>query len=107
MSTDANDLRNRAVSASLPAQHSFRVGPCPDCDRQVLTSRDLVDDELIARCLHCEAPLDSDTIQWAAPKDVVELGYFIDGYQVPDSESKEGGCRGGACGVQQPESGTT
>lgn len=83
-------------------EHTFLIGPCPKCQRQVLTARDLAGEDLIDICMHCESPIAADKLSWAEPLEVVELGYFIDGFQGQGCDS-EGGCRDGACGVQQPE----
>ena len=79
------------------------VGPCPECQKEVLTSRDLVGEEIVDRCLHCESLLPRKTLRWSSPKAVVALGYIIEGYQDEHSQDEGSrGCRGGACGVQQP-----
>lgn len=79
---------------------AFQVGPCPKCTRSVVTARDLTNDKLVDRCIHCDTLLSSAELSWASAREVVELGYFIDGYRDEVTE-KERGCRGGACGVQQ------
>ena len=79
---------------------AFLIGPCGGCGRVVLTARDLLDEELVDRCIHCEELLSGEDLEWAEPARVVELGYFIDGYR-PESSDGERGCRGGSCGVQQ------
>lgn len=79
---------------------AFLLGSCSSCEKVVLTARDLKDDELVDRCIHCDTLLPSEKLRWAAPSEVVSLGYFIDGYRDPE-EATERGCRGGSCGVQQ------
>ncbi len=79
---------------------TFRTAPCPHCDRPVLTARDLVDEDLRDRCVHCDHLFDPEEISWAAPDEVLAMGYFIEGF---DSQpSSERGCKGGTCGVRQP-----
>ena len=102
MATDTQSGRESDISQRWE-HHHFRIGSCPACDRLVLTARDLIDDELVDCCLHCEHPFEGEQIRWAPPKEVVELGYFIDGYEHPDLTA-ESGCNGGSCGVQQPDS---
>lgn len=82
-------------------EHSFLVGPCPKCQRRVVAAKELIGDNLVDVCSHCEAPLDYDECDWAGPQEVVDLGYFIDGFQGAGCGS-DGGCRDGACGVKQP-----
>lgn len=96
------------MSASLydpaTAIPGFRVGHCPQCQRRVLTARDLVDDALVEVCMHCSSNLSArapESLRWAEALELVELGYFVDGFETEDCDSG-GGCRDGACGVRQP-----
>lgn len=77
----------------------FDVAPCPVCAREVLLTFDLIDDELVRRCLHC------GTVMSAAAREVPSselagLGYVLEGNETSHGER---GCRGGQCGVRQPE----
>ncbi|TXD41770.1 hypothetical protein FRC96_03480 [Lujinxingia vulgaris] len=88
-------------AAEIPG---FRVGHCPQCQRAVLAARDLEGDELVEVCMHCSCNLTSgapQTLRWVEAADLVELGYFVDGFEPEDCDS-HGGCRDGACGVRQP-----
>lgn len=89
-------------AAEIPG---FRVGHCPQCERTVLTARDLDDDALVEVCMHCSCNLSSlnpQTLQWAEADQLVELGYFVDGFEPEDCDS-HGGCNDGSCGVRQPD----
>lgn len=77
---------------------------CPDCDRQVLGERALVDEALAWRCLLCTAQLDSGhvSVRWLTSGELDLVDCFIEGEEVSPKHGEEGGCRGGTCGVQQP-----
>lgn len=86
-------------------QLTFLVIDCPDCKQHVLTARDLdTTGEIIDVCMHCNTSLsaNSPSARWIDAQTVLSLGYFVDGVEIDDGEEKEGGCRGGSCGIQQP-----
>lgn len=87
--------------ASGPEVGSFLVGPCPDCQQEVLTARELVDEQLVDVCLHCEYQFEDGVVESVSASRVAEMGYVIDGFEDDDCET-HGGCRGNSCGVQQP-----
>jgi hypothetical protein len=83
----------------------FIIAPCESCDRDVLTARDLDEhDALVCVCVHCGAVVDEhdSRARRVGPAELVEMDYFVDGYVPDDGHDKEGGCRGGSCGVRQP-----
>lgn len=96
--TDSETAGQRQTTAA------FAVGFCPVCDRDVLTARQLVDDQLANVCLHCDHEFDQQDLQWWSARRVSKLGYVIDGYDDGECDT-HGGCRDGSCGVQQPERG--
>lgn len=99
---DENTTDDSRASRGTDEIGSFLVGPCPDCNREVLTARELVDQTVADVCLHCEYRFDRRALEWASASRIAEMGYVIDGYQEDDCET-HGGCRGASCGVQQPE----
>ncbi len=81
--------------------HAFLIGHCPTCSREVLTARELADEDLIDICLHCGYQFAAQGLRWVPLQTVSELGYVVDGLEEDDCDS-HGGCRDGSCGVQQP-----
>ncbi len=79
---------------------SFPIAPCPACDRHVLLEAAILEGDLIHICFHCGAPTDRETIEWVSEDAINRSGYITEGWQDPHGER---GCRGGACGVQQPD----
>lgn len=79
---------------------------CAHCERDVLTARDLDDNEqMVDVCLHCETSLDrtDESARWVDARALTEHGYFVDGLESAEDRHGGSGCRGGSCGVQQPE----
>jgi hypothetical protein len=82
---------------------SFLVAPCGACDRTVLTARDLdADHRVVVVCVHCAERLDPDEGRYVAADDLDAMGYILENTGEPHGER---GCRDGACGVRQPETG--
>lgn len=85
---------------------TFLVARCARCARDVLAARSLgANDELVWTCSHCEGSLaveEAHGARWVDARALDELGYFVDGLE-PTTAHAGGGCRGGSCGVQQPE----
>jgi len=71
---------------------------CLVCAEKTLTFAQMDDGTLVRRCVHCDTL--AAAIEWREPFDVVESGYRIDGVVDPNAKR---GCRGGACGIRQPE----
>lgn len=89
-----------------PAEATFLVVFCSECDREVLTARDLdADDHIVDVCLHCETTVDraDDSARWVDAHALTEHGYFVDGLETAQDRHGGSGCRDGSCGVQQPE----
>ncbi len=85
---------------------TFLVVHCPQCAREVLTARDLdADGQLVDVCLHCAARLDrqAPSARWLDADALSQRGYFVDGSEAKASRHGTRGCRGGSCGVQQPD----
>ena len=77
----------------------------PGCGREVVAARGLgPDGALVWECSHCAGPLDARSPQarWVGPAALEQLGYFVDGHE-PEAPHGGSGCRGGRCGVAQPE----
>lgn len=85
---------------------AFFAAPCACRPEHALTlaARALgPDGDLIWVCESCDARLDASQGRWVEPAELVDLGYFIDGYEPEARHGEPGGCRGGRCGVAQPE----
>lgn len=94
------------ASDANPDSPRFLVIDCPECKKYVLTATDLDENgEFIDVCMHCESVLsaDSPSARWVHAQTVLELGYFVDGIELDSGEEKESGCRGGSCGIRQPD----
>lgn len=102
MSEFSTDKDQWSLSHGGGEQPSFRVGPCPDCERQVLVERKIGDDALIEACLHCGHRFEPETLLWVSLRKIADLGYAVDGIDEADECDTHGGCRDGECGVQQP-----
>lgn len=76
----------------------FPVSHCETCETERLTYGDVVEDQIVRKCLNCDSPIASE-IDWRTADETTELGYAIEGHQPP---SEKRGCKDGACGVQQP-----
>lgn len=94
------DDQSPSLSAS-GGEPSFCIGPCPNCERKVLTARVDKGDQWGDVCLHCGHAFKSDNLVWVPLRIVADLGYALDGSEEDECDS-HGGCRDGACGVQQP-----
>lgn len=85
---------------------SFLLVECASCEREVLSHADLgPDGQLIRVCVHCERPLDADhpSARWLDADALAERGYLVDGRDSPDERHGGRGCRGGSCGIRQPD----
>lgn len=93
-------------SQDAPARADFLVVHCEQCDRDVLAARDLDDEgRLVDVCVHCDSRLDrrAPSARWVGAAALDEHGYFVEGAETRDDRHGGGGCRGGSCGVQQPD----
>ena len=79
---------------------TFLLAHCPQCDVEVLLAYDLVLDELVTRCVLCDALIDSELGRPASAEDVAAAGYTFEGEADPHGSR---GCRDGQCGVRQPD----
>jgi hypothetical protein len=89
-----------------PAQATFLVIYCTECQREVLSASDLDEhDQIVDVCMHCDRHLDrnDDSARWVDAHALTEHGYFVDGLDTAEDRHGGSGCRGGSCGVQQPE----
>lgn len=94
---------NPELSDSAP---TFLMLYCPDCARDVLSARDLnPQDELVDICVHCARQLERapESARWVGADTLSENGYFVEGHDTPEASRGGGGCRGGSCGVRQPD----
>lgn len=97
------------LHSSTPPNYSgatFLVVYCDACERDVLGARDLDGDGLLVDvCMHCDQPVDRHdaSARWVGAAELTERGYFVDGFEQVDDRHGGGGCRGGSCGVQQPD----
>jgi hypothetical protein len=102
----SNPTAPHSAEAIEPSEASFLVIHCHSCARDVLTARDLDDKGRLGdACLHCEARLDREdpSAQWVDADQLVERGYVVEGHQSASDEDTGRGCRGGSCGILQPE----
>lgn len=93
-------------SSAEPAQPVFLMVHCAQCQREVLSACDLdAHGDMVDVCLHCGTHLDRDdeSARWVDADFLDAHGYFVEGNQRRDDRHGGGGCRGKACGVQQPE----
>lgn len=79
---------------------AFLIAPCSNCAEDVLLAYDLLEGELITRCIHCDLQIARSTASEATGAEVAALGYSVPG---ESAEGGERGCRDGQCGVRQPE----
>lgn len=77
---------------------SLPMTTCASCNDTTLVYADMVSGEVVHRCIHCHAI--AEHVEWLEPWAVVQFGYRVDGVSDPNAKR---GCRGGACGVHQPE----
>lgn len=102
--SDATEPHSAAVIE--PPEASFLVIHCRRCAKDVLSARDLDEQgQLGDFCLHCEAALDRDhpSAKWVGAGELVERGYLVEGHESPADGDTGRGCRGGSCGIEQPE----
>lgn len=102
----ANPTDDRISLQGDPAEPSFLLLYCADCQREVLSACELdPDSDIIDICLHCEAKLDREdgSARWVDAQALDGHGYFVDGHETNDKRHGGGGCRGKSCGIQQPE----
>lgn len=81
---------------------TFFIAPCSCCQQDVLGHRTLdVQGQLGWQCVRCDQPLDPQQGRWESAQSLDELGFFLEKQELePHGDS---GCRGGSCGVRQPE----
>lgn len=76
------------------------VAPCPECDETRLLRAILnTHDDLTHVCTNCETPIEESAIEWKTIEEINKSGYITEGWVDPHGKR---GCRGGACGIQQP-----
>jgi hypothetical protein len=85
-----------------PLAPSFLVTPCPSCARETVAHRVLSGGDLAWACEACDAHVDERAGRWVSADTLDDLGYFVDGHEETEPHGG-GGCRGGRCGVTQPE----
>ena len=80
---------------------TFPTAECTSCEKQVLLEANLdADGGLEHVCFHCGTKVEPALIRWLTEDQVNRSGYITEGWRDPDASR---GCRGGACGVQQPD----
>jgi hypothetical protein len=85
---------------------TFLLLYCSSCEREVLSACELDSkSEIIDICLHCDQTLDREdgSARWVEASVLDDHGYFVEGSEKRADRHGGGGCRDGACGVQQPE----
>ncbi len=87
-----------------PLSPSFLVTVCPSCRHEGVAHRVLAGDDLAWACGACEAHVDEASGRWVSAGELDGMGYFVDGHEEVEPHGG-GGCRGGRCGVAQPEPG--
>jgi hypothetical protein len=77
----------------------FLVGPCPDCNRDVLTHVDIgPSSELVRHCLHCDAVLAEPSLTLVSGADLEAHGYAVLEARVCGNG---GGCSPTGCGSRR------
>ena len=74
---------------------SLPVGPCPECEREVLGVRVSADDDGFV-CGFCDRPLRG--VRWVAEEDLGDLGF--DAHD-PLASGCATGCASGGCGTRR------
>lgn len=102
----AGSKTSPAPTSIHPGEATFLVIPCATCQQQVLSARELDEKgRMIDVCVHCDEPLDRDhpSALWLDADALQARGYFVEGHDSLEDRHGGGGCRGGSCGVRQPE----
>lgn len=87
----------RRAASRLSDSASVPVGPCPDCEREVLGY--LASDPAAPgryACVHCDRPLRH--VDWVAEHELSEVGYEA---WDPLAGGCGTGCASGGCGVRR------